>query len=54
MYSVKEASEFLNVKVRTIRNWISNGKLKARKDEKTRRWKISKRSLEKVAHDNKN
>lgn len=54
MYSVREASEVLGVKVRTVRTWIANGKLKARKDKGTKRWKISKRSLEKTAHDNKN
>ena len=53
MYSVREASDLLGVKVRTIRTWIAEGKLKARKNKQTRRWKISKRSLEKFAHDHK-
>lgn len=54
MCSVKEASEILNVKVRTVRDWIASGKIKANKDKKTRRWEISKKSLEKLIHDNKN
>lgn len=53
MYSVKEASLLLNLKVRTVRSWIYNGKLKAKKDKRTKRWKISKRSLEKTIHDYK-
>lgn len=54
MYSVREISDILNVKVRTVRSWITDGKLRARKDKKTRKWKIAKRSLEKFIHDYKN
>ena len=54
MYSVREASKILGVKVRTIRSWIYSGKLKAKKDKKTNHLKIYKNSLEKILHDNKN
>ena len=51
-YSVRELSEMLNVKVRTVRGWIFKGKLKAKKDKKSRRWKISEKNLEKFVYDN--
>ena len=53
-YSVREFSEMFDVKVRTVRNWIFKKKLKAKKDKKSKRWKISEKTVEDFAYDNKN
>lgn len=39
-YSIKQASALLGVKVRTVREWIKVGKIKARKYEVSNRWFI--------------
>lgn len=52
-YSVRELSKMFDVKVRTVRGWISKKKLKAKKDKKSRRWKISEKNVEKFVYDNK-
>ena len=37
-YSIKEASVVLGVKVRTVREWIKTGKIKAKKYDISNRW----------------
>ena len=47
-YSIKDVSEITGMKVRTIRGWISNGKIKADKDEKSRRLVISCEEVKRI------
>ena len=44
-YSIKEASTVLGVKVRTVREWIHDGKLKAKKYDCSNRWFISESEI---------
>lgn len=39
-YSIRETALMLNVKVRTVRDWISKGKLNAHKAPNGRYWRI--------------
>ena len=39
-YNLREAADLLGVKVRTIREWIKNGKIKAQKYDVSNRWFI--------------
>ena len=39
-YSIKQASTVLGVKVRTVREWIRTGKIKAKKYDISNRWFI--------------
>lgn len=38
--SIREASAILGIKVRTVREWIKQGKLTAEKDAVSKRWKV--------------
>ena len=40
-YTIRQASNLLGIKVRTAREWLRTGKLHAKKDERSHRWKIS-------------
>ena len=39
-YSIRETALMLDVKVRTVRDWISKGKLNAHKGQNGRYWRI--------------
>lgn len=47
-YSTIEAARALGVKVRTIREWLHNGKLKANKIEGTDRWVIMESEIRRL------
>lgn len=44
--NIKEAAEICGVKVRTIRQWIRDGKIKAKKADNEWYWIIPKSELE--------
>lgn len=44
-YSIRQASNLLGIKVRTVREWIRNGKLKAVKYGVSNRWFISEEEI---------
>ena len=48
MYSIKQVSELLGIKVRTVREWIKTGKLKAKKYPCSNRWFIPKEEVERM------
>ena len=53
-YSIRQASELLGVKVRTVREWIKTGKLKAYKYDISNRWYIHESEvLRLLSDDNK-
>lgn len=53
MYGLKDAANILGIKVRTIREWIRNGKIKAVKDENNWYWKIPESEIERKLNENK-
>ena len=44
-YNVKQTSELLGIKVRTVREWIRTGKIKAEKYDCTNRWFVSESEI---------
>ena len=47
-YSLRQASNLLGVKVRTLREWIRNGKIEAQKYEVSNRWFISQSEIDRI------
>lgn len=47
-YSLRQASNLLGIKVRTIREWIRNGKIKAQKYEVSNRWFICQSEIDRI------
>lgn len=48
MYNVRQASNLLGIKVRTVREWIRNGKLKAQKYMESNRWFIAESEIRRI------
>lgn len=49
-YNVRQAANLLGIKVRTVREWIRNGKLKAGKYDVSNRWYIMESEIERIMH----
>lgn len=49
-YTIRQASNLLKIKVRTVREWIRLGKLKADKQDNGR-WRISEAEIERVLNE---
>lgn len=47
-YSLKQVSDILGIKIRTVREWIKNGKLKAIKYDCSNRWFVSESEIKRV------
>ena len=49
-YSIKETAEVLGIKVRTVREWIKKGKIKAAKNDyrHSNQWFISEDEIKRV------
>ena len=56
--TLKEAADLLGIRVRTMREWVRNGKIEAEKDENGWRWIIREeevgRCLQKLRTSRKN
>lgn len=52
-YSIRQASNLLKIKVRTAREWLRQGKLKALKDEASGRWKVPESEIMRLTNANK-
>lgn len=50
-YNLKEASNILGIKVRTLRSWISSGKIKAKKYDHCANWFIAHDEIARVQQD---
>lgn len=50
MYSVREAARRLGVTIRTVRDWISKGKIIAVKDKNGWNWLISEDEIERIVN----
>lgn len=47
-YNITQASQILGVKVRTVRDWIKQGKLKAIKYPTSNRWFIAESEIKRI------
>jgi len=47
-YNITQASQILGVKVRTVRDWIKHGKLKAYKYPTSNRWFIRESEIKRL------
>lgn len=47
-YSLRQASELLGIKVRTVRDWIGKGKIKAEKYGCSNRWFVSESEIARI------
>ena len=53
-YTIREVAKILNVKVRTIRDWLKKGKIKAERSENDWYWKIPETEIVRLQDDNQN
>lgn len=51
-YTIREAAKILNMKVRTIRDWLKKGKIKAEKKTNDWYWMIPEVEIERVRNGN--
>lgn len=49
-YSLKDAAKMLGIKVRTARQWVHDGKLKAAKYPGMRRWYVTEEEVRRLAN----
>lgn len=47
-YNLIEVSQLLGIKVRTAREWVHNGKMKANKIAGTRRWIVMESEVQRL------
>lgn len=47
-YNIKETAEMLGIKVRTVREWIRNGKIKAFKYPNSSIWRIKESEIQRL------
>lgn len=47
-YNIRQAADLLGIKVRTVREWIKLGKLKAEKYECSNRWFVSEDEISRL------
>ena len=47
-YNLNETAEILGVKVRTLREWLKDGSLKARKYDGKKKWYVSQSEVERL------
>jgi excisionase family DNA binding protein len=50
-YNIRDTAQLCGVKVRTVRDWIRRGKIKAYKQENGWWWHISGTEIERINHD---
>lgn len=44
-YTIRQTANILGIKVRTVREWLNEGKLRGSKDEKNGRWAVDDESI---------
>lgn len=50
-YSIKEASRLTGIKVRTIRSWVKEQKIKAMKNPDSARWEIPQNEIDRLINE---
>ena len=53
-YSIKDTARFLGVSMRTIRKWISEGKVHAHQIEGTKRWLVTATEIRRLRGEKRN
>lgn len=48
MYNINQASTLLGLKIRTVREWIKDGKINAIKYKNSNRWFIPESEIKKI------
>ena len=48
MYNLYDAANVIGIKIRTAREWIHNGKLKAVKYPNSQRWYVSEKEIKRI------
>lgn len=48
MYNLSNAANLLGIKVRTARDWVHKGKLKALKYPSSNRWYVSEKEINRI------
>ena len=51
-YNLREVAECMGLKVRTIRQWVHDGKIKAVKPEGGKQWIVSESEIRRLKGDN--
>lgn len=51
-YTIREAAKILNMKVRTVRDWLKKGKIKAEKKTNDWYWMIPEVEIERLRNGN--
>lgn len=52
-YSIKQAAKLLGIQVRTVREWLRKGTIKAKKYEGCPMWFISEKEIDRIQKDMK-
>lgn len=47
-YSIRQTSNLLKIKVRTAREWLRKGKMKAVKDSSSGRWRVPESEIKRL------
>lgn len=50
-YNLRQAGDLLGIKVRTVREWVHKGKLKAHKYPESNRWYVSEGEISRILND---
>lgn len=50
-YNLKQASDMLGIKVRTAREWVHKGKLRAHKYPVSNRWYVSESEIKRLRNE---
>lgn len=48
MYTLQEAANEIGIQIRTAREWLKKGKLKAEQDEYNHRWRVSEEEVRRL------
>lgn len=51
-YNLNQTAELLGIKVRTVREWVRKGQIKANKLTGTRRWAVSETEIVRLQNGN--
>lgn len=53
-YNLNEVAELLGLKIRTVRQWVKDGKVKATKIADSRRWIVTESEIRRLQNGDKN
>lgn len=53
-YNIIEVAGLLGIKARTVREWIKNGKIRAKKLNGSRRWVVLESEIRRLRNENAN